>query len=102
MRKTTGGYFWDVLLLSDYNEYWEDFYFNLVKVLPCQKCIKKTLDYHKSNPIPKFKNTEEKNEYLWDLRHLRAGDIWRDEVKEKGYTLETWKEYLNQPFTRIN
>jgi hypothetical protein len=89
-RLTTGGYFWDVLLLSTYNEYWEDFYLNMVKVLPCEKCIKNTEEHLSYNPVPKFKDTNEKNEYLWE-----------NEVKEKGYTLETWRNHLGSTFTRI-
>ena len=60
-RLTTGGYFWDVLLLSTYNEHWEDFYLNMIKVLPCEKCVINTLEHISHNPIPKFQNTNEKN-----------------------------------------
>ena len=100
-RLTTGGYFWDVLLLSTYNEYWEDFYLNMIKVLPCEKCVINTEKHLSFNPVPKFKDTNEKNEYLWELRLKRGGQVWRNEVKEKGYTLETWINQFNKPFTRI-
>ena len=100
-RLTTGGYFWDVLLLSTYNEHWEDFYLSMVKVLPCEKCVINTETYLSFNPVPKFKDTNEKNKYLWELRLKRGGPPWKKEVEEKGYTLETWINHLSKPFTRI-
>lgn len=36
---TYGGLFWDVLLLSEYNEHWEDFYLTMNSVLPCDICV---------------------------------------------------------------
>jgi hypothetical protein len=101
MRQNTGGYFWDVLLLSQFNENWIDFYLSLCKVLPCQRCIDHTLKYHQQKPIPSLKSQKEKNEYLWKLRLDRGGDEWNAEVKDKGYTLESWEKSLQQPFSRI-
>ena len=76
-----GGLFWDVLLLSDYNENWHDFYINMCSVIPCQI---------ESNKIPDFKDTDEKNKWLWEHRLQRGGAGWRKKVKEDGYTLESW------------
>ncbi len=90
MSKYYGGLFWDVLLLSEYNESWEDFYLNMVMVIPCEECVKNNIEWLKSNRIPKFKNTDEKNKWLWENRYDRGGCYWRDKVKNQGYTLETW------------
>lgn len=103
----TGGIFWDVLLLSEYNDKWEDFYLNLLEVLPCKRCSDEIIKFHledkKRGTIPKFKNNDEKNEWLWEIRKLidvgRGGGRWASKVRKNNYTLETWKEYLNKPFT---
>ena len=36
---------------------------------------------------------------LWETRMKRGGNNWRKKVKDNNYTLETWIEYLNKPFT---
>ena len=101
-RDYLGGYFWDVLLISELNDDWYDFYFSLVKVLPCKKCREETLKYHTLSEVPKFKNQEEKNKYIWDLRLKRGGDNWRQDIEKKGYTYESWiDQFKNKPFTRI-
>lgn len=102
-RETTGGYFWDVILLTDYNEYWEPFFMNLIRVLPCDKCVKESIHHYSLHPIPKFKNTDEKNEYVWKLREGQGGKEWRSEVFKNKYTLESWlAKFKDKPFTRIN
>ena len=102
-RKYTGGLFWDILLITEYNEDWIDFFNSLVKVLPCTKCREETQQYHKFSPIPKFSDNDAKNKYLWDLRMNRGGDTWRKEVAEKGYTFESWVgQFKVKPFTRVN
>jgi len=98
--KYTGGLFWDVLLIADYDENWEDFFYSLIKVLPCKACREKTKLHHENYPIPKMKNNQEKNEYLWILRMQRGGQPWREKVNENGYTLESWvAQYADKPFT---
>ena len=101
MRKTSGGYFWDILLLSQYNKDWIKFYFSFIRVLPCEDCIQKTLKFHEDNPIPNFKDQKEKNEYIWNIRLQRGGEVWRNETIEKGWTLKTWEDNFNKPFSRI-
>ncbi len=97
----TGGLFWDILLLTKYNEDWENFFHSLIKVLPCQACIDKTINHHEREPLPKFKDNDEKNKYLWNLRLARGGTPWVNEVNEKGYTLESWEKlYEGKKFTR--
>jgi uncharacterized membrane protein len=102
--KNTGGLFWDILLITEYNEDWENFYFSLIKVLPCKLCIEKSLEYHEvCEKVPKMKSTKEKNEYLWELRLKRGGQPWRDDVEKYGYTLDSWlAQYKGKPFSRIN
>lgn len=98
----TGGLYWDILLITPYSDKWEDFYNALINVLPCDKCIKKTIQHHEEYPVPKFKSTEEKNEYLWKLRIHRGGINWRQDVEKKGYTLESWLNlFKDKPFTKI-
>ena len=98
----TGGIFWDVLLLSEYNDKWENFYLNMLEVLPCERCRIETMEDHKKNPIiPKFKDKNEKDEWLWETRLSRGGGSWRKKVEDNNYTLETWREYLNKPFTTL-
>ena len=107
MRHALGGYFWDVLLLSEYNEHWENFYNSMCKVLPCNKCQVGTEKFHKEEELGKFppmKNQQEKNEHLWKLRLARGGVSWREKVEKDGYTLNSWLEYLRVgelPFTQI-
>jgi hypothetical protein len=101
-RDYTGGLFWDILLITKYNEDWIDFYHSLIKVLPCEKCREETKKYHEWKPLPKFYDTNEKNQYLWDLRLNRGGEVWKRDVIEKGYTLESWINlFENKPFSRI-
>ena len=75
-REFTGGLFWDVLLLTQYNEYWEDFFYKFIRVLPCKKCVGESIAHHNINPVPKFKSNEEKmngcgsNEYIEEGSHL--------------------------------
>ena len=97
----TGGLFWDVLLLSEYNDKWEDFYLSMIEVIPCNKCCNESMRFHITNPIPNFKDKNEKDKWLWEIRLKRGGDNWRKKVEDNNYTLETWKEYLDHPFTRI-
>lgn len=85
-----GGLFWDVLLLSDYNENWHDFYITMCSVIPCQICVNSNMGWLKDNKIPDFKDTDEKNEWLWKHRLQRGGSGWRKKVEENGYTLESW------------
>ena len=95
----TGGLFWDVLLLSEYNDKWEDFYLNMLEILPCSRCSKESMQYHITKKIPNFKNKDEKDQWLWETRLKRGGNRWRKRVEDNSYTLESWKEYLNKPFT---
>ena len=81
--ETYGGMFWDVLLLSEYNESWEDFYLCMCAVLPCQECVRDNMAWLKKNQIPKFESTKEKNEWVWEHRRLRGGCQWRNKMKEK-------------------
>jgi hypothetical protein len=101
-RQYTGGLFWDILLITEYNKDWIDFFNALVKVLPCAKCREETQKYHEWKPLPEFSDTDEKNRYLWSLRFNRGGENWRKDVKENGYTLESWvNQFKDLPFSRI-
>lgn len=101
-REYTGGLFWDVLLLTQYNEYWEDFFYKFIRVLPCKKCVGESIAHHNINPVPKFKSNEEKNEWLWEQRVHRGGKPFRDDIADKGYSLEGWiNQFKDKPFTRI-
>lgn len=102
-REYTGGLFWDILLITEYNEDWINFYHSLIKVLPCKKCIEDTAQYHRNNEIPLLTNTAEKNKWLWDMKLKRGGKYWRAEVLEKNYTLESWENlYKDLPFKKHN
>ena len=102
-RETTGGLFWDVLLLSEYNEHWISFYESLIRVLPCEKCVNDSIKHHKNFPVPKLHNTKEKNQYLWSLRTQRGNAQWNKKVKKGEYTLETWiNQFKNKPFRKLN
>ena len=85
-----GGMFWDVLLLSQYNEEWVAFYESFIRVVPCDKCIRDGIQYHKDYPIPKISNNDEKNQFLWKLRSKRGSRKWKDKIRSGEYTLETW------------
>ena len=100
--ETTGGLFWDILLLSEYNEHWPQFYMNMINVLPCEKCRADSLRYHKEYPIPKLNNKQEKDQYIWELKKMRGGYVWQTTLKEKKYTLQTWQnKYKDKKFTKI-
>lgn len=99
--ETTGGLFWDVLLLSKYNDDWINFYESLIRVLPCDKCIKDSLHYHEGNPIPKISNNDEKNQFLWELRRKRGSAEWKTKMLNHEYTLESWlDQFKDKPFYR--
>jgi hypothetical protein len=85
-----GGMFWDVLLLSNYNENWHDFYITMCSVIPCQICVNSNMGWLEQNKIPDFKDNDEKNKWLWEHRLSRGGAQWRKKVKEDGYTLDSW------------
>lgn len=98
-----GGLFWDVLLLSEYNEHWEDFYITMNYVLPCEKCVRGNVKWLKQNKIPKFKSTKEKNEWLWENRLERGGDKWVNIVQENNYTLESWlDQFKGKSFSKYH
>lgn len=100
-REYTGGLFWDILLITEYNEDWINFYHSLIKVLPCDKCREETLLYHKTNELPIFNNTTEKNKWLWDFKLKRGGTKGRAEIIENNYTLESWEGlFKDLPFTK--
>tara|TARA_R110002074_G_scaffold388957_2_gene571962 strand:- start:17144 stop:17473 length:330 start_codon:yes stop_codon:yes gene_type:complete len=89
-KESTGGLFWDVLLLSEYNEHWITFYESFIRVLPCEKCSKEHIHHHSKYPIPKISNNDEKNQFLWDLRCIRGSANYQDKIRKNEYTLETW------------
>lgn len=101
-RDYTGGLFWDILLLSQFNEYWTNFYYSYLQILPCKRCRDETTKYHLLNPVPTLKCQEEKDKYIWELRLRQGGEPWRNKVLKNNYTLETWKEqFKNKPFTNL-
>ena len=98
-NESTGGLFWDVLLLSQFNDEWIRFYESFIRVLPCNKCIKDSIEYHKDRPIPKITNNDEKNRFLWKLRCKRGSKEWKDKIRTNEYTLETWlAQFENKSF----
>ena len=84
-----GGLFWDVLLLTDYKG-WGEFYISMCNVIPCEVCRSDNMDWLMKNKIPDFKDTDEKNEWLWRHRLERGGASWRKKVEDNGYTLDSW------------
>ena len=100
--ETYGGKFWDVLLLSQYNEHWKDFFKSMIRVLPCDKCRIDSLRHFEKHELPEIANQEEKDQFLWELRYTLGGYPFRQKVKIKGYTLEGWKEqFKDMKFTQI-
>ena len=100
---TYGGLFWDVLLLSEYNEHWEDFYLTMNSVLPCDICVRNNMKWLKKNKIPKFNSTKEKNEWLWENRLERGGQQWKTVVEENNYTLESWLgQFKDKSFSKAH
>lgn len=98
-RETTGGMFWDVLLLTQFNDEWIRFYESFIRVLPCEKCIQDGIEYHKGHPIPKITNNDEKNQFLWKLRSIRGSKEWKDKIRTNEYTLESWLyQFKNKSF----
>lgn len=97
-----GGMFWDVLLLSEYNDSWNDFFISTTKILPCEICRKENSQYYGDfkNFIPEFKNKDEKDKWVWEHRLQRGGDNWRKKVKDNNWSLDSWKEqFKNKVFS---